>query len=83
MNSIAFAFNNAESAQSNGIYVGGTKYVFNKIEDIQNVPVLHCAKVSILPFAPSDFIIPVADRDSFLEYRGRPVSSLPSVASPS
>lgn len=44
MNAIAFAFNDASSAQSNGIHVGGTKYFFNKIEDIQNVPVLHCAK---------------------------------------
>jgi len=49
MNAIAFAFNDASSAQSNGIHVGGTKYFFNKIEDIQNVPVLHCAKVLILP----------------------------------
>lgn len=44
MNAIAFAFNNAQSAQENGIRVGGTKYVFNKIEDLGNVPVLHCAK---------------------------------------
>lgn len=47
MNAIAFAFNNAQSAQENGIRVGGTKYVFNKIEDLGNVPVLHCAKVTI------------------------------------
>ncbi|KAL2001021.1 hypothetical protein VTN02DRAFT_2334 [Thermoascus thermophilus] len=44
MNAIAFAFNNAASAQENGIRVGGTKYVFNKIEDLANIPVLHCAK---------------------------------------
>lgn len=51
MNAIAFAFNNAASAQENGIRVGGTKYVFNKIEDLANIPVLHCAKVTIPPFA--------------------------------
>ncbi|KAL2005146.1 hypothetical protein VTN00DRAFT_2996 [Thermoascus crustaceus] len=44
MNAIAFAFNNAESAQANGIYVGGTKYIFNKINEVENIPVLHCAK---------------------------------------
>lgn len=49
MNAIAFAFNNAESAQANGIYVGGTKYIFNKINEVENIPVLHCAKVPTLP----------------------------------
>lgn len=45
MNKIAFAFNNATTAQQEGITVGGTKYFFNKIDELDNIPVLHCAKV--------------------------------------
>ncbi|KAL1962467.1 hypothetical protein VTN77DRAFT_9668 [Rasamsonia byssochlamydoides] len=43
-NAIAFAFNNAASAQEKGITVDGNKYFFNKISDLDNIPVLHCAK---------------------------------------
>lgn len=45
MNEIAFAFNDATSAQEKGIKVEGKKYFFNKIEDVNNIPVLHCAMV--------------------------------------
>jgi profilin len=45
MSQIASAFNNPASAQEKGITVGGNKYFFNKIDDLENIPVLHCAKV--------------------------------------
>jgi hypothetical protein len=48
MNGFAVAFNNASSAQEHGLYVGGTKYILNKIDDIENVPIMHCAKVRFL-----------------------------------
>jgi len=41
---ITGAFNDASSAQQNGIHVGGTKYYFSKIEEVDKVPILHCAK---------------------------------------
>jgi hypothetical protein len=45
MNAIAFAFNDATSAQNHGITVEDKKYFFNKIEDVENIPILHCAMV--------------------------------------
>ncbi|GAM42135.1 hypothetical protein TCE0_043f15829 [Talaromyces pinophilus] len=44
MNKIAFAFNDSSNAEKEGITVEGRKYFFSKIDDLDNIPVLHCAK---------------------------------------
>jgi hypothetical protein len=46
MNKIAYAFNDSSNAEKEGITVEGRKYFFSKIDDLDNIPVLHCAKVS-------------------------------------
>lgn len=83
MNAIAFAFNNAASAQENGIRAGGKKYVFSKIADLSNVPVLHCAKVMIDILVGSITlyrIISMGANSALLrEYRARKELLLPNV----
>ncbi|CRG88617.1 hypothetical protein PISL3812_05648 [Talaromyces islandicus] len=44
MNNLAFAFNDATAAQTDGILVEGEKYVFTTVLDIENIPVMHCPK---------------------------------------
>ncbi|EEA19857.1 profilin, required for normal timing of actin polymerization in response to thermal stress [Talaromyces marneffei ATCC 18224] len=44
MNKIAFAFNDSSNAEKEGITVEGRKYFFSKIDELDNIPVLHCAK---------------------------------------
>ncbi|QKX60227.1 uncharacterized protein TRUGW13939_07370 [Talaromyces rugulosus] len=44
MNSLAFAFNDASTAQKEGILVEGEKYILTTILDIDNIPIMHCPK---------------------------------------
>jgi hypothetical protein len=45
MAGITGAFTDPSSAQANGIHVGGIKYIYNKTEEVDKVPILHAAKV--------------------------------------
>ncbi|PCG97350.1 Profilin/allergen [Penicillium occitanis (nom. inval.)] len=40
MNAIAFTFNDPSNAQTHGLHFGSKRYVFNKIEDLQGIPVM-------------------------------------------
>ncbi|KAN0068682.1 Profilin [Elaphomyces granulatus] len=44
MAGITGAFKDPSSAQANGIHVGGIKYIYNKTEEVDKVPILHAAK---------------------------------------
>lgn len=82
MNAIAYAFNNAQTAQEKGITVGGAKYFFSKIGELDNIPVLHCAKVG-WRFLMSHFLIPDGNANFILllKCRAKKESSPPSAPS--
>jgi hypothetical protein len=40
MNAIAFTFNDPSNAQAHGLHFGSKRYVFNKIEELQGIPVM-------------------------------------------
>ncbi|OKL62121.1 hypothetical protein UA08_02187 [Talaromyces atroroseus] len=41
MKKIALVFSDPSDAQGNGLHFESKRYVFNKIEDIENIPVMH------------------------------------------
>lgn len=41
MKKIAQVFNDPTEAQGNGLHFESQKYIFNKIDDIENIPVMH------------------------------------------
>lgn len=50
MKKIALVFSDPSDAQGNGLHFESKRYVFNKIEDIENIPVMHSKSVWLQSF---------------------------------